>query len=60
MLLAFIALGMYDNKTDEDHAYDRVVGSIGISDFLSIGLLLLGINFHHSDSEQADEYPTTM
>ncbi len=60
VLLAFIALGLYDSKTDEDHTYDRVIGSIGIADFISIGLLLLGINFHHSDSEIADEHPTSM
>ncbi len=60
VLFAFVALGLYDSKVDADHAYDRVVGSIGISDFISIGLLLLGINFHHSDSEQADEHPTSM
>jgi hypothetical protein len=59
VLFAFVALGVYDRKTDDDHSYDRVIGSIGIADFISIALLLLGINTHHSDQEQADEHPTS-
>ena len=59
VLLAFVALGVYDRKMDEDHSYDRVIGSIGIADFISIALLLLGINAHHSDQEHADEHPTS-
>jgi hypothetical protein len=59
VLFAFVALGVYDRKTDEDHSYDRVIGSIGLADFISITLLLLGINAHHSDQEHADEHPTS-
>ena len=59
VLFAFIALGVYDRNSDRDHSYDRVIGSIGIADLISIALLLLGINAHHSDQEHADEHPTS-
>jgi hypothetical protein len=52
--------GGAEHGGNSNNKYTRVLGSIGISDFISIVLLLLGIHFHHSDDEQAATHPTSM
>jgi len=50
VFFAFIVLGIYDNRVDEDVDV-RVIGTIGIADILSIGVLLLGIDYSSRDTE---------
>lgn len=51
VFVAFIALGIYDDKSEYRRDYDRVVGSIGIADIISIVVLLIGIDLNGRDDE---------
>ena len=50
VLIAFIALGVYDNTMDSD-VYVRVFGTIGYADILSMVALLVGIDYNGTDQE---------
>ena len=58
VLMAFIALGIYDNTMDTD-VYTRVIGTIGYADILSMIALLVGIDYNGTDPEPNVEMITT-
>jgi hypothetical protein len=58
VLIAFIALGVYDNTMDSD-VYIRIFGTIGYADILSMVALLIGIDYNGRDAEPNVEMITT-